>query len=194
MSYSAINPTQACDQLSPLTPKSPSHNITTTGRARPNRLWFRRTFSCSSLVDQHHKMGATSRGKTSKHMHGPSNKTTAKCQIPIIINEEATNLDTETAFSTNSSNSKNVCSVSTAKHNAHVCLKAPGCGHEGSPKKASDSKLSLPVINVTCEEIISEQPSTSDKSAHVAVSLEPPSPSRSKSVPGALLAGICLFL
>ena len=180
MSYSAVNPTQAYDRLSPLTPKVQSPVITTTGRARPNRLCFRRTFSCSSLEDQEKKQ----------------RKSTAKVQIPIVINEESTNLNQETEFNKNTNKIKNICTAATTKHNDHISFEEPDVGLTISPKKESKPKVSLPVISVTCEENTNEQQSTCDKSATISLSVEPPpSPSRrTKSVPGALAAGICLSL
>ena len=150
MSFSAIN-TNPTYLLSPK-PSKKSPNITTTGRARPNRLWFRRTFSCSAIVNQPpkspkltDKAGNTTRGRSSKLMYGsPSKWMSPKLDIPVVISEESTKIQSKS-----SDNNKN---TDETDYSIKVNQNEPA-------KTVSDSKCGLPVINITSEENTIEETS-----------------------------------
>ena len=186
MSYSAMKSTQACgDTLSPLTPKAHSPCMTTTGRAGPTS--FRRTLSCSSMIDpKQNAVGPSLKCKLIKHAHGPLTKQPAI----NVINEESVCISEEVIFTIgDDKKAKHVCKHTMTNHTDDIGLK-PSLEYKISPKKATESKHSLPVISVTCEDQPSEQNFICDKHSNVAISVEPPSPSRrAKSVPGVLLTG-----
>ena len=194
MSYSAMKPIQACgDTLSPLTPKAQSPCMTTTGRARPSRLCFRRTLSCSSMMSdpKQNAGGPSSKCKLNKHAHGPLTKQPAI----NVISEESINMSEDVTFTIgHDKNVNHVCKHTMTNHTDNVGIKPP-LEHKIPPKKTSEPKYSLPVISVTCEEQPSEQNTLCDKHSNVTISVEPPSPSRrAKSVPGVLLTGTCRYI
>ena len=173
MSYSAVNSIQTCgDTLSTMAPKPPSP--TTTGRSRPNRLCFRRTLSCSAMGGSKLNVGSSTRSKNS---HGVLSK-----QLAInVISEEAPNINDD-------ANKLELNKVEkVAANEGRSVIKEPTI-FQRSPKKSSESNYSLPVISITCE----DQTVVCDNNPpSIEISVEPPSPSRrTKSVPGALLAGM----
>ena len=182
MSYSAVNSIQTCsDTLSTMTPKPPSPTMTTTGRSRPNRLCFRRTLSCSAMaMGSKLNVGSSSRSKNS---HGILSKQPA---INVISEETSTINDDGICNKV-----EKRCKASVATNEGSSVIKEP-TRFQRSPKKSSESNYSLPVISITCEDQTSEQTVDCDNNPpSIEISVEPPSPSRrTKSVPGALLAGM----
>ena len=193
MSYSAMKPIQACgDTLSPLTPKAQSPCMTTTGRARPSRLCFRRTLSCSSMMidPKQNTGGPSSKYKLNKNAHGSLTKQPAI----NVISEEPINTSEDVTFTFgDDTTDKHVCKHTITNHTDKVGSK-PSLEYKMSPNKSPGSKYSLPVISVTCDDQPSEQNTTCDKHSNIGISVEPPSPSRrAKSVPGVLLTGTCWY-
>ena len=164
-----MKPIQACDKMSPLTPK----------RARPNRLCFRRALSCSSMTQGNRT--------TNKNIHGSLSKHPAI----NVINEEASNV-TEDVFvrAMDGKQSKQASDDIKTNNNDNSSLNQVS-SLKNPPKTTIQSEFCLPVISVTCEDQTSEQNTSCDKPLNIALSVDPPSPSRrTKSVPGSLLVGI----
>ena len=179
MSYSAVNPIQASDtSLSPLTSKPQSTCMTSTGRERPNRLCFRRALSCSSMTAP---PGSTSRSKLKKlSERGPSRK-----QPSInVINEECVNI-TDSVLEANDEKPLEY----RGKENTNHIPIVQSIEANIRPKETSKSNYSLPVISITCDDQHDEPKNTScDKPATTVLAVEPQSPRRTNSVPGALVA------